>query len=118
MGRRKVSATKQEIDWLRDLVQAVTEISERRFYRRRWACVAARNVFAYYCRKWLLMSEEQIAAVVKRDRSTVSTGIRSIVDLVAGNKGRVSKRSMKGRSKRADMVRRWMAEIQMEGKFK
>lgn len=101
---------------LLELVLQATGVSQTRFVTgRKWPEAQARNMFAFFAKKYFEWTENQIAAFVRRDRSTVSMGVKSIISMLSRTPSRkyCAKGDGKPRMKRSTKVIEAMAIVQM-----
>ena len=76
----------QDEDRLFEIILETTGVTEKEF-RKSTSREAAtvRHLFSFYAKKYLEWSHNRIAYAIGRDRSTVSDGIKSIVDVLTKN---------------------------------
>lgn len=109
----------QDEHLLLEVVLQATGVNEKKFLSgRNWQEAQARNIFAFFSKKYFERTHDQIANFLHKDRTTVTQGIQSIVSLVArtpGRKAAAFKGTQNGvpRNKRADRVIEAMSKIQL-----
>ncbi len=107
----------QDEHLLLELVLKATGVSSSRFIAgRKWPESQARNMFAFFAQKYFEWSHNQIANFLRRDRSTVSTGVKRIISVLSrtpDQKHKFAKGDGKARMLRSNKVIEAMALVQL-----
>ncbi len=104
----------QDEHLLLDLVLQATGVTGPQFIKsRKWCHAQARNMFAFFAKRYFEWSWNQIAEFIQRDRSTTISGAQSIGSLLARSPGKVIKQGLGARHKRIECVIEAVEKVRM-----